>query len=254
MTSRDSELITKTYESGDEVAEREAFEKVFETSPIPIQDKLRNFGLYLNRRNLTKILLINDLYQRILRVHGSILEFGVRWGQNLSLFTNLRGIYEPYNYNRKVVGFDTWDGFPSVQIEDGTSDIIREGSYRTTRNYDEHLERVLAYHESESPVPHIRKFELVKGDASQTIGPWLENHQEVVIALAYFDFDLYEPTVKCLEAIKPRLAKGSIVVFDELNHPDFPGETRAAMDVFGLNNVKLERSPYSGYQSFLVIE
>jgi hypothetical protein len=254
MTSRDSELITKNYESDHEVAARGAFEKVVETSPIPIHDKLRNFGLYLNRRNLTKILLINDLYQRILQVHGSILEFGVRWGQNLSLFTNLRGIYEPYNYNRKVVGFDTWEGFPSVKTEDGTSDIIREGSYRTTRNYDEHLEEVLAYHESENPVSHIRKFELVKGDASQTIGHWLENHPEAVIALAYFDFDLYEPTVKCLEAIKPRFAKGSIVVFDELNHPDFPGETRAAMDVFGLNNVKLERSPYSGYQSFLVIE
>ena len=74
------------------------------------------------------------------------------------------------------------------------------------------------------------------------------------MSLAFFDFDLYEPTKVCLEAIKDRLTKGSIVAFDELNHPDFPGETLALKDVFGLSKYKLHRSPYSSYQSYIIID
>ena len=74
------------------------------------------------------------------------------------------------------------------------------------------------------------------------------------MALAYFDFDLYEPTRKCLEAIRPRLVKGSILGFDELNDPDSPGETRALMEVFGLNNVRLRRFPHASRVSYFVVE
>ena len=43
---------------------------------------------------------MNELYQKTLDVTGDILEFGCRWGQNLSLFLNFRGIYEPYNMQK----------------------------------------------------------------------------------------------------------------------------------------------------------
>ena len=39
------------------------------------------------------------------------MEFGVRWGQNLITLNNLRGIYEPFNHSRKIIGFDTFEGF-----------------------------------------------------------------------------------------------------------------------------------------------
>jgi len=35
---------------------------------------------------------MNELYKRILPIHGVVIEFGVRWGTNLSLFTNVRGM------------------------------------------------------------------------------------------------------------------------------------------------------------------
>jgi hypothetical protein len=42
-----------------------------------------------------------------------------------------------------------------------------------------------------------------------------------IVAFAYFDFDLYEPTKGCLLTIKDRLTRGSILGFDELNdEPD----------------------------------
>lgn len=75
-----------------------------------------------------------------------------------------------------------------------------------------------------------------------------------MIAFAYFDFDLYEPTKRCLEIIRPRLTKGSVIGFDELNDPDSPGETIALMEVFGLPSVRVKRFPYASRVSYIVVE
>ena len=82
----------------------------------------------------------------------------------------------------------------------------------------------------------------------------MKNNEHTVIALAYFDFDIYKPTFDCLEAIKDCLTKGSVLGFDELNYDAYPGETLALKEVFGLNNINLKRTPYSGVQSYFVID
>ena len=45
------------------------------------------------------------MYKKIICHHGVIMEFGVRWGPITNLFQSLRGIYEPFNKHRKVIGF-----------------------------------------------------------------------------------------------------------------------------------------------------
>jgi hypothetical protein len=85
---------------------------------------------------------------------------------------------------------------------------------------------VLDFHEAElAPIPHKKKYELVQGDATRTLPEYLQRHPETIVALAYFDFDIYAPTKACLEAVVPHLTKGSVLAFDELNCPEFPGET-----------------------------
>jgi hypothetical protein len=74
------------------------------------------------------------------------------------------------------------------------------------------------------------------------------------VAFAYFDFDIYEPTKKCLELLKPHLTKGSIIGFDELLDPQFPGETVALRETLGLHNVAIKRMPYCGIQSYVIVE
>lgn len=215
---------------------------------------LTNLGLFMNRQSLSRLMFMNDLYTRIVPVHGVVMEFGVRWGQNLALFSSFRGMYEPYNYNRKIVGFDTFSGFPSVATQDGKAAGVQAGAYAVTQDYEEYLESVLDYHEKESPLGHIKKHELVKGDATVTLARYLEQHPETIIALAYFDFDIYEPTKKCLEMILPHLTKGSVIGFDELNWPDFPGETLALKEVLGLDRYAIRRSSLNPSPSYIVIE
>ena len=235
-----------------EIKKRSDFLQLVKESPIPDAEFLSNLGLYLSRQTLSRILFMQELYKKILNIHGVVMEFGVRWGQNLSLFTSLRGIYEPYNYNRKVIGFDTFEGFPDVDQKDGTK--IKAGDYKVTPKYEEYLEKVLKYHESESPIAHKKKFELVKGNAVYTIEEYLRKQPETIIALAYFDFDIYQPTKECLKAIKPYLTKGSIIAFDELNCDAFPGETLAFNEVFGINNYSIRRDPMVPLCSYIVFE
>ncbi|MEK7074334.1 MAG: TylF/MycF/NovP-related O-methyltransferase [Patescibacteria group bacterium] len=246
-------IKTKRYNTTDETSQREKFFKTFKDCPIPDDELLSNLGLFIRRQDLSRLLFMNDLYKKIIDVHGIIVEFGVRWGRNLALCESFRGMYEPFNHRRKIVGFDTFEGFPSVHAKDGESDIASLGAYATTKKYDEYLEQILNYHEKESPVSHIKKYQLIKGDATIEIHKYLKHNPETIIALAYFDFDIYQPTKKCLEAIKGHLTKGSVIGFDELNSHDFPGETAALKEVFGLDKYKIIRSPHS-VQSYIVIE
>jgi len=228
--------------------------ELLRTCPIPDAQVLENLGLYLHPKNLSRILFMHQIYQEIVEVPGVVFEYGTRWGQNIALFSAFRGIYEPFNRHRKIVGFDTFAGFPGLTPEDGASDLMREGNLAVTENYGRYLDEILSVQEAMSPLSHIKKFELVVGDATKTTTQYLEDHPETIIALAYFDFDLYEPTRDCLEQIKDRLTKGSVVAFDELNDPDSPGETLALMEVLGLRNVRLKRRAQTSRTAFFVVE
>ena len=238
--------------SEQEHSSRSGLLEQFQASPIPDTEVLANLPLYLNRQTLSRLLWVHELYQRIIPVHGVVMEFGVRWGRDLALFTAMRGIYEPYNYSRKIVGFDTFQGFPAVSERDSAS--MSKGDYGVTENYRAHLEAVVRYHELESPMAHIEKTEIVAGDVRETAAAYLEAHPETIVALAYFDLDLYEPTAAALRAIQPYLTRGSVLAFDELGSSEFPGETVALREVLGLTNVKIERMPLHSFTSFLVVD
>ena len=229
---------------------------LLEHAPIPRDEKMHHVPLFLDRRLISRMLFANEVYELVVGVHGSICEFGVRYGQNLALMTSLRGIHEPYNHNRRLIGFDTFAGFPSVAAQDKPSQgpAWQPGDYGVTENYETFLGDVLARHEELAPVQQIRKFELVKGNASETVPAYLEAHPELVVALAYFDFDIYTPTRDVLTAIRSRLTRGSVLVFDELNVPECPGETVAVREILGLDKLRLRHSKYRAAAAYAVLE
>jgi hypothetical protein len=244
----------KSYKNTSELTADSDLLDLLNENPIPNAQILENLGLFLTPKNLSRMLFMHHVYRQIIDVQGVVFDLGTRWGQNLALFAAFRGMYEPFNRHRKLVGFDTWSGFPSVVDEDGSSDLMQVGNVTVTNNYQRYLEQLMAVQEQMSPLSHIKKYELVAGDATKTVPGYLRDHPETIVSLAYFDFDLYEPTKICLEAIRGRLVKGSVVAFDELNDPDSPGETLALMEVMGLNNVRLKRWPNASRVSYFVIE
>ena len=194
----------------------------------------------LKRQTLSRILYLDELYKKIIEVPGVICEFGVHWGASLAQLINLRGMYEPYNHSRTIYGFDTFQGFAALDDKDSLQ--FEVGDYSVPPGYLERLDEILSIHESFSPISHMKKFELIQGDASETIVQWLATNPHAIIALAIYDMDVYRPTKDVLNLILPRLTKGSVLVFDELNCPHFPGETQAVMDILGLNNISLKIS------------
>jgi hypothetical protein len=254
MSNLKNKTDIKQYSSLEEDTGRESILKLLEECPIPRDQLLSNIGLFLDSKNLSRILFMNYLYEKTLDVQGITMEFGTRWGQNGALFAALRGIYEPFNRHRKIVLFDTFTGFPSVAEKDGSSDLMEVGQLTTTNQYEAYLEQVMLAQESVNPLNHIKKFEIRKGDAIQELEKYLSDHPETIISLAYFDFDIYEPTKRCIDLISDRLVKGSVIGFDELNDPDSPGETTAVMETFGLRNISLKRYRYASRVSYFIVE
>lgn len=244
----------KSLATENEKKSREIFFETFKNCPIPDNELLSNLGLFIKRQELTKFIFFYELYKKILDVHGIIIEFGTRWGQNLITLTNLRSIFEPYNYSRKILGFDTFEGFKSISKKDGNHEIIKKGAFSTTNNYESYIEEVINYHESESPLSHIDKHEVIKGDAVIEFSKYLDTHPETIVAMAYFDLDIYNPTKKCLELMKNHVTKGTIIGFDELIDPHFPGETIALKEVLNVQNYSIKRLNFCGIQSYLTIE
>jgi hypothetical protein len=239
--------------SAEEVEARKQLLNLFKQSPVPDDEMLVNLGLYLRSTQLAKILYLNELYEQIVPLPGIVVEFGIWWGANLALFESFRSVYEPYNWTRKVVGFDTLKGYPAITSKDGASTYAQVGGYTVSEGYEEYLRQMLDAHEADNVMAHIKKYDLVKGDVTETIDGYLADNPETMIALAYFDLALYEPTKKCLEAIRPHLVRGSVIAMDELNSRDFPGETVALKEVFGLDKYEILRSRFLPDRSYIVI-
>ncbi len=199
--------------------------------------------MFADRISLSRILYYNNLYQKILGVSGVICEFGVQYGATMSLLTNLRGIYEPHNYLRKIIGFDTFAGFSDDLIPAERENGWEPGDFNVPQDYVATLTDHLHTQESYSPIPNVRKFEVVEGDVTKTFDDWLEKNPHVVIAFAIFDFDVYAPTKHILERIMKHMPKGAVMAFDEMNAPMFAGEALAVKEVLGVENLRLCTDP-----------
>jgi len=238
-----STIITSQNKSSDKViSNRERLFELFKNRPMSDEELLVNLGLYMRSGALAKLLFLDEIYKRIIGIPGSVMEFGVWWGQSIAVFENLRAIHEPYNHQRHILALDTFTGYPEVGTKDKRSEIITEGVYKVNSGYETYLADIIEFHEKENVMSHIKKHEVIKGDVRETLPQWLTTNPQAFVALAFFDMALYSPTKAALEAIVPRLIKGSIIVFDELNHKDYPGETQAALEILDLDKFRIENS------------
>jgi hypothetical protein len=160
---------------------------------------------------------------------------------------------EPENLTRRIYGFDSFNGFPSVSDSDRSGSGVAEVGDFQTSSYDELLELIRLY-DQDRFLGHIPKVQLVRGDVSKTIPEFVQQNRHLLVSLLFIDLDLYEPTKIALEHILPRMPKGSIVAFDELDNPIWPGETEALLEKLPLNRLKLQRFDWDPYIGFAVLE
>lgn len=240
--------------SGKQMTARENLYRLFKERPFNDAELLINFGLFARSSALSKIFFLHEAYQKAIDIPGDIWVLGTWLGQDLVVFESMRAMLEPYNASRTFVGFDTFDGYEGISDRDLSSDTIKLDGYATPVNYKDYLEQILAYHRSENTMGHAVRHRLVEGDVRKTVSEYLEQHQETLIALAYFDLAVFEPTLDALKAIDERLCTGSVLVFDELNDERYPGESIAVRQWLKNRRYKISRSKILPDRSFITIE
>jgi hypothetical protein len=237
-------------------AEREAaalYAQLFEQSPDTTAQKLAHVAKYLRRQDLTRLLARYEIFKRVLGVKGSIVECGVYRGSGLMTWANLSAVLEPNNLMRHVYGFDSFEGFPAVGEKDRSQfRPARTGELRAD-SYGE-LQGLIHAFDLNRFLGHVPKVHLVKGDAQKTIPQFVADHPHLVVSLLFLDFDLYEPTKAAIEHFLPRMPRGAVIAFDELDNPAWPGETWALIDTLGMGRLRLERLEFDPYVSFATIE
>ena len=203
----------------------------FERNPASWEDKVANFPKYVRRQNITRFLALYELFKLALPVKGSVIECGVHDGFGVMTWARLSAILEPVNLMRRVYGFDTFQGFPSLSDKDRAAGSSHVKTGDLFANSHDELLRLCEINDSTRFLGHVPKVELIRGDAVETIPKFLQDKPHVVVSLLFLDFDLYEPTRVALEHFLPRMPRGAIVAFDELDNPQWPGETAAMLEV-----------------------
>jgi hypothetical protein len=220
-------------------------------STVPKEVVTEHFPAYATRQSINRFLALHELFQISKSTKGSIVECGVFMGTSLFSFAHFSAIYEPSNFHREIIGFDTFDGFPSWSDEDRFDES--RGVFKPSHDSFSELSAAAMAFQKNHYEEEKKKIHLMKGDAKETIPRFLEENRHFVCSLLFLDFDLYEPTRVALEHFLPRIPRGGVVAFDEVHHPLWPGETEALNQVLGIGNVELRHFNFNPDISYAIL-
>jgi hypothetical protein len=191
-----------------------------------------------------------------MEVKGSIVEGGVHDGDGLMAWAKLSAALEPYAIHRKVIGFDTFAGFPAIGEKDesafGNTQRRAGGFAPESRGYEEIHELVQEF-DANRPLKEIEKVILVKGDAVETIPAYVRENPHLLVSLLFLDFDLYAPTRTALECLVPRMCRGAVLAFDEINSARWPGETLALLEMVDIKKHRINRFTMDPNIAYIVL-
>lgn len=216
-------------------------------------EKLQNFSKFVPRQDLTNFLAKYELFKKILSVPGSIIECGLGFGGGLMTFAHLSSIFEPINFERKIIGFDSFSGLTKISEEDklSVSKFAKVGGF-SINSYDD-LKECVELFDKNRFLNHVQKIEIIKGDAVQTIPKYIKRYPSTIVSLLYLDFLAYEPTKVALKYFIPRMPKGSIIALNVLNDKHWPGTTKVLLESIKINELKFERFSFTPYTQFVVL-
>jgi len=236
-----------------EVQYRNDLETYFKNSIGTNLEKLENFTKYVPRQSIATFLAKYEIFKKIINVQGSIIECGVYNGGGLMAFAQLSAIFEPVNNQRKIIGFDTFAGFTELSEEDKKGTSIYSSRSPVAADSYEDLKKSIELYDANRFISHYPRVVLVKGDAKETLPKYLNDNPQTIVSLLYLDFDVFEPTKIAIELLKPRMPKGAVIVFDELNADTFPGETLAVLKTIGVKDLRIQRFPFDSWISYVVL-
>lgn len=187
----------------------------------------------------TKLWARYELFKMVIDLPGDIVEGGVFQGTGALYWARLIQVYNPQS-RRKVVGFDTFEGYPGTMT--GSQDIKSSESFIEETQYNKITPEGIMKIAESLGLDH--RIELVKGDATVTIKDYIKRNPGFRVALLNLDFDIYEPTLSALQNLYPLVVPKGLVVFDEYAVHEW-GESNAADDYFKDKQVSYLSFPWT---------
>ncbi len=184
---------------------------------------ITNYGLFSGDGNLFKTLTIFDLLKKITKIKGDIIEFGIYKGNTSLLIKKILSIFK---ISKKLYLLDHFEGLTHYNNKDTKISRKFRGFYKGN-HYQ--IKTFLNFF-------NFKNVKIIKKDATKLKAGFFKKKK---FSLAYFDMDLYEPTIRALEAIDKNITVGGFMVFDE-GHKKLWSE-RIAIREFLKNNKKYKK-------------
>ena len=202
-------------------------------------EKIIDFPKYAPTPSMIDFIARYELCKLIKDIPGDIWELGVCGGRGIFSFFHSLSLLEPSYELREIIGFDTFSGITGITDSDKNKyRVINDGDFCFTRK-DELIEIAKIHESFKNNYFNKNRIHFVEGNVMNTIPSFLNDNPHKLISLLYLDMDVYAPTKFAIDHCLPRMCKGSIIAFDELYYRSFPGETKALLECFNINNHKI---------------
>lgn len=204
------------------------------------------FYLTSDKKRILKLLDHYEVYKKILKVRGDIVECGVFKGASLIRFLTFRDLIEKKN-KRKVIGFDAFGKFPHPKKEHKNNKVDKIFAKRHDDNIGLGININLL--KSYLKKKKITNYHLVKGDVLKTLPFFLKKNKNLKISLLHLDLDVYAPTKFVLENLYKNISKNGIILLDDYTH--IQGATLAVDEFINKYNLKVKRVSKFGRPYFI---
>ena len=162
-------------------------------------DLITNYGLFSGDTNLFKTLTIFDLISKTSSVKGDIIELGIHRGNTSLLIKKILSIFK---IKKKLYLLDHFKGLIHYNKDDTKRSEVFRNQYIGDKKQ---IQAFLNFFK-------FKNVEIIDKDAT-TLKPGFFKNKK--FSLAYFDMDLYVPTLRALESIDRNISVGGMIVFDE---------------------------------------
>ena len=187
-----------------------------------------------------QLMMYCHVMERTVDIPGDIAEFGVASGASFKALVRISNILNKSRYHKisvkSVYGFDSFKGLPRLNER---IDLARAGGA-------EHGEMREGGFDGSKTLDALLNFcsknancEIIQGWFSDTVGDFLKKNPSRSFSLIHMDCDLYSSTKEVLDLCLRRLNVGGIILFDEIFHQGYPGETEAFWEIYNSMNKEI---------------
>lgn len=193
-----------------------------------IYEAFNSFIFSEDRKVLHKLLYRYHLFEMVKNLPGDIVECGVFKGSGLFTWAKLIELFCPFEI-KKVVGFDFFDQNFISELAEKDKESMEQVFTRCNATQEQISDITIKTNLLKIGIPS-HKFELIKGDISQTSFEYIKANPGFRISLLYMDLDIEKPTLDALENFWNVIVPGGIIVFDEYGYGAWTESN--AVDIF----------------------